>query len=225
MRLSARELPFPEKYMTLTFKRAAIALAIAVALVGCGGKASFQIAGTVVGLSNQGLVLTTNGMDVAVPATATSFTFPNTLSYGDVYNVTVKAQPEHQTCSVGSFVSPTGVTLNGASDTAGRLASINIGVQCSFNTFGIGGKVTGLTSAGLVLTNGSFGGTVTITPAAAGAADPTFVFPNPVQFGVSYGVTVLTQPASETCSVSPNGTGVMGDVGVGDIVVSCVPKT
>jgi hypothetical protein len=219
--------------MTLTFTRAAIALAIVLGLAGCGGTASFQVAGTVEGLSNKGLILTNNGTDLAVAADAKSFAYPNSISYGEQYNVMVKQDAEHHDCVVGAFVSQSGVTLNSGSDTAGRLASINIGVHCALETHTIGGKVTGLTSDGLVLTNGSFGGTVAVTKPAAGTADVLFTFPNPVTYGVSYGVTVLTQPASDICTVTANGTGVMGDLPVPattaatdttGIVVTCVAK-
>jgi hypothetical protein len=198
--------------MTLTFMRPAIALAIALGLAGCGGKASFPIKGTVEGLSYDGLVLSTNGMDLAVAKNATTFSFPNSLSYGDVYDVKIVGlahQPAHQSC----------VVHNGA-DTAGRLTSIDVVVQCVLNQYTIGGKIGGaLTSAGLELTNGSAGGKL-VVPAGA----TTFTFANPVPFSVSYGVTVLTQPEKETCSVTSNGTGVMGDKLVDDIEVTCVPK-
>jgi hypothetical protein len=210
--------------MTLTFTRAAIALAIALGLAGCGGKASFTIGGTVEGLQYQGLVLNTNGMDLAVPAsttsTTTTFAFPNSLSYGDVYDVTVKTQPAHESCTVGAFVAQSGVMLTGASDTAGRLSAIIVGVQCALTTHSIGGTVTGLTSEGLILTNGSLGGQVTVTAAA-----PTFTFANGVPFNVSYGVTVLAQPAGDVCTVTQKGTAIMTDDPVTDILVTCVKKT
>jgi hypothetical protein len=195
--------------MTLTLMRPAIALAIALGLAGCGGKASFPINGSVAGLSYDGLVLNTNGMDLAVAKAATSFSFPNSLSYGDQYNVTVKTEPQHQTCLVQH-----------GTDTAGRLASINVIVQCVLNQYTIGGTIKGLTGTGLVLTNGSAGGTVVGVP-GTGGADVPFTFGNPVPFSVSYGVTVLTQPTGQTCRVSANGTGVMGDAAVADIVVTC----
>jgi hypothetical protein len=202
--------------MTLTFMRPAMALAIALSLAGCGGKATFPVNGTVTGLVYDGLTLTTNGMDVTVPRGATTFTFPNPLSYGDVYNVIVKpgvppapaAQPAHQFCTVA----------NGA-DSAGHTASINVSVSCTMNSFTIGGTITGLKSAGLRLTNGSAGGT--LTPLAT---DTAFTFGLPVPYNVTYGVSVLTQPATEVCSVSPNGTGIMRDAVVSNIVVTCVPK-
>jgi hypothetical protein len=137
------------------------------------------------------------------------------IDYGTSYSVSVKTNPAHQTCApVGA--DPTGHAI----DTAGRMASISVQISCGMNTFTIGGTASGLTANGLVLTNGSSGGTVTLD---AGAT--AFTFPA-VAYGVSYGVTVLTQPPSGTvtCSVSPNGTGVMGDAAVGDIVVTCVPK-
>lgn len=205
--------------MTSTFMRPAIALALVLSLAGCGGKASFPISGTIIGLSNPGLVLSTNGMDLPVAATATSFVFPNSLSYGDVYDVVAKAQPAHQTCTVGAISNPSGGQFNGASDTAGRLGAINIGVGCALNTQTVGGTIAGLTSLGLQLTNGSTGGT--IAPVAGATA---FTLPNQVAFGVSYGVTVLAQPANDVCTVAANGTGVMGDNAIADIAVTCVPK-
>jgi hypothetical protein len=192
--------------MTPTFIRPAIALALALALAGCGGgKASFPINGTVAGLTYGGLVLTTNGMDAVVPAGATSFTFPNSLSYGDAFNVTVKADPAHEKCFVGS----------GGVDSAGHTASINVVVTCGLNQIALGGKISGLTADGLKLTNGSTGGTTT---PVAGAT--SFVLAA-VPYGVSYGVTVLTQPTGQTCTVGPNGTGVMTDTAVDDIQVTC----
>jgi hypothetical protein len=204
--------------MTSTFIRPAIALALTLALAGCGGKASFPVSGTVFGRVYDGLVLTTNGMDQAVQAKATRFTFANTLSYGEVYKVVAKTQPQHQTCTVGAFVDANGNVYGAETDTAGRLAVINIGVNCTLNAAAVGGSITGLTSDGLSLTNGSTGGTVA---PAAGAT--SFVMPA-VEYGVSYGITVLTQPTGNVCSVSQNGSGVMGDAAVTDVVVTCVPK-
>jgi hypothetical protein len=204
--------------MTLTFMRPALALALAMALAACGGKATFPVSGTIVGLNYNGLVLSTNGMDLPVAAGAPSFSFPNQLSYGEVYDVVAKTQPAHQTCSVMSFAGPNGIIYNGPTDTAGRFGAINIGVLCAMNSANLGGTITGLTSAGLQLTNGSSGGVAT---PAAGAT--TFVLPA-VTYGVTYGVTVLAQPANDVCTVSANGTGVMGDAAVANVAVTCVPK-
>jgi hypothetical protein len=195
--------------MTTPFLRPALALALALSLAACGGKATFPITGTVSGLIYDGLVLTTNGVDLPVKAGATTFSFPDAVSYGEVYNVVQKTAPAHQDCA----------TVVRGTDTAGRLAAINVEVYCTVNSYFVGGTITGLTSAGLKLANGSDAGIV--EPAAAAT---TFAFPNRVAFGRTYGITVLAQPATENCSVSPNGTAVMGDAAVNNIVITCVPK-
>jgi hypothetical protein len=196
--------------MTPNFLRPAIGMVIALCLAGCGGKASFPIAGTVVGLSYDGLVLTTNGMTTPVKAPpagtpTTTFTFPQSLSYGDVYDVTVKTDPAHQTCTVASFQDSSGHFYTGPKDTAGRLASINIGVSCTTDSFSIGGKITGLTADGLVLINGSGDA---YSPVAGTKGDLDFAFSGLVPYGSTYGVSVLTQPTGQMCTVA-NGTGTM----------------
>lgn len=205
--------------MKSTSMRPVLALALALSLSACGGgKATFAIAGTVTGLRFPGLVLTTNGQDVAVsPGTVTgtiipdaTFQFPKQLEYGDQYDVSIKAYPAHQVCSI---------TPQYAKDTAGRLASINIPVACALGQHNIGGTIAGLTVDGLVLTNGSDGGTITAAKDAT-----TFTFAGQVVYGVTYGVTVLTQPTGLVCSVA-NGTGTMADADVSTIAVTCVPAT
>lgn len=194
--------------MTIPFLRPATLLALALSLAACGGKATFPITGTINGLVYDGLVLTTNGMDAPVAAKATTFTFPSSLGYGELYHVTQKTPPAHQTCEI----------VRGT-ETAGRLASINVEVYCTVNTALVGGTITGLTSAGLKLANGSVAGIVELT------ADATaFILPNKVAYGTTYGITVLAQPATQNCSVSATGTGVMGDAAVTNVVVTCVPK-
>lgn len=192
--------------MKSSFMRPALALALVVGLSACGGKASFTVGGIIDRLAYPGLVLA-NGSDTVAPeATATTFAFAKGVDYGTSYDVTVKTQPAHQTCAI-----PNG------KDTAGRLATINILVSCSTNAYAIGGTVTGLTAEGLVLTNGSTGGTLVVLKDST-----TFTFlNNPVTYGNTFGVTVLTQPAGLSCSVA-NGTRTMGDAAVTDIAVTCV---
>lgn len=192
----------------------AILLVAALSLAACGGKASFPIKGTVNNVVYSGLVLSSNGMDLPVPVGATSFSFPNSISYGEVFNVLVKTPPLHQSCNT---ISPlTGFET--ATDTAGRTATINVSVNCFINTFTIGGSVSGVTTDGLVLTNGTAGGTVTVPIAAT-----SYAFATTVPYNVSYGVTVLTQPTGSVCTVA-NPTGVMGDAAITNINVTCVPQ-
>jgi hypothetical protein len=209
--------------MKSSLMRPAMALALALGLAACGGDASFPVNVTVQGLQYPGLVLTTNGSDLPQnpPATAgadVTGTFPKQLGYGDVFNVTVKQDPQFQHCSPGG-IGPNGIPVSAASttDTAGRLAQINAYFTCTVNHFTIGGKVTGLKADGLVLANGSTGGTLTVAKDAT-----TFEFTaNPVNYGVTYGVTVLTNPTGQTCTVA-NGTNVMPNAQVTNIAVTCI---
>lgn len=184
----------------------AAACALALSACGGGGKAQIPVHVTVTGVVYDGLVLTTNGQDLPVPPanTGKQLTFPNTLSYGDVYDITVKTQPAHQTCTPYAFTH----------DSAGHFASIDAIVTCLVQPHALSGTITGLTGSGLVLTNGSMGGT------AAPAAGATTFSLNSVQYGTTYGVTVLTQPSGQTCTVQ-KGVGTMGDAAVTDVAVTC----
>lgn len=213
-----------------TFLRPAALAAIALTLAACGGKASFPINGTIATTSTtdsagkvttfptliyDGLVLSTNGMSLSVAKNATSFSFPNTISYGEVYNVTIAHKPDHQNCTTINQ----STALETATGTAGLYASINISLTCFLDTHLIGGTVTGLldTAQSVVLTNGTTGGIATLPGTAAAVA---YTFSTAVTYGNSYGVTVLTQPTGYTCTVE-NPSGVMGDVDINNINVKC----
>ena len=80
-------------------------------------------------------------------------------------------------------------------------------------TFTVGGNVTGLTSAGLVLQlNG--GGDLSIN------TDSAFTFSTRVAAGSVFGVIVQSAPATQTCVVD-NGGGAMPAADVTNIAVSC----
>jgi hypothetical protein len=219
--------------MKSSLMRPALALALALGLSACGGKASFTIGGNVTGLQYNGMTLSTNGQTIAVnppvegTAATVHFEFPNSIEYGEVYDIIMSSPPAHQTCSLAL-----------TSDTAGRLAQINAGIACSLAPHVLSGVVKGLNSAGLVLTNGSTGGTATVigttttntdgTTTTTYPAEIAFGFATPVLYGQTYGVTVLTQPATETCTVA-NGAGTQTDLnvtgtGIGALVVTCTPK-
>ncbi len=88
----------------------------------------------------------------------------------------------------------------------------NVPVPSAF--FSVGGTVSGLTGAGLVLQNngGNF------TPVAASG---NFTFSNTVGIGAPYNVTVNTQPAGQTCTVA-NGSGT-ASANVTNVAVTCIP--
>lgn len=203
------------KFSTL---RASAALALILALAGCGGKASFDVSGTVMGLSNPGLKLTMGGnddVDVASGAGDVNFTFARRLSYGDAYSVTVKRNPDHMTCT----------PYRGTSGTAGQTTSIAAIFSCVQNSFMVTGWVVGLTPVGdndakLVLINGSTGTAPVV--ATTDGTNPVFSF-GPVNEGSAYGITVQTQPKGQFCTVV-NGSGYVGGDVVRNIQVNCKPQ-
>jgi hypothetical protein len=211
--------------MKSSLMRPALALALALALTACGGgKATFPIAGTVTGLQYSGLTLASNGQTAKVEpktvgtASDVAFTFAKSIEYGEEYDITITAQPAHQSCN----------RISGYQDTAGRLATIHATIQCGLLSPQLGGTITGLHADGLVLTNGSAssialnGVSTTATDGTVTVTYPTaFTMPASVTYGTTYGVTVLSQPKGQTCSVA-NGTGIMGDVAVTNVAVTCV---
>ena len=102
-----------------------------------------MIAGTISGLTTDGLVLRNNGADdLVIAANASTFQFATPVAAGSGYNVTVFVQPAGLTCTVSN-----GVGSNVSTDIA------NIRITCSAITFTVGGTITGLTKSGLVLQN------------------------------------------------------------------------
>jgi hypothetical protein len=235
--------------MKFSFARGALALMATLTLASCGGgKATFPINVTVYNVLYPGLVLSTNGQDVAVnppadPTQPVNIVFPKQIEYGETYDVIPKGQvvnsdgsitpgamPKHQHCSVSTSY-PTNLPTYG---TAGQLAKIQIYYVCSINTYQLTGKVTGLKGTGLVLANGSSAQPVSVAPAVDAASVPTgadvALVLNPVAYNATYGVSVLTQPAGQTCTVSGGadgkGSGTMDDAaeaagGVTNLLVTC----
>ncbi len=170
--------------------------------IACGGSSSgtippppamYNIGGTVSGLSGSGLVLQDNGGNNLPVTVNGSFTFTKQLSAGAAYAVSVLSQPSTpaQTC-----------TVTGGSGTAtANVTTIQVACTTNVVTYTIGGSVSGLSGAGLVLQNN---GGDNLTVESNGA----FTFATPIASGAAYAVTVLTQPSNpaQTCTVT-NGSG------------------
>lgn len=188
------------------------ALLLTVGLAACGGKASYDVSGTISGLSNAGLVLANGGDTVSPAVGATTFTFPKRIDYGTNYTITVKTPPAHMNC-----------TVSGGTGSAGLYVSIEAFVSCQQNTYTVGGTITGQTVDGLVLGNGS-----TATPLTVAKATATFVMPDAVADGSAYGISVITNPVGQTCNVATNpstglstGVGIMGEAKVDTVRIVC----
>jgi hypothetical protein len=166
---------------------------------------SYTVGGGVTGLASSGLVLANGGDTITVASGATAFTLPTAVAPGASYAVTVRTQPAGEQCSVGNATG----TMAGANVT-------NVAVTCAVLAHSLGGSISGLPSAGLVLGNGAD----TVAPAAGALS---FAFATPVAEGGAYAVAVQAQPTGATCSVG-NGSGTMGTSDVNAVAVTCSPN-
>jgi uncharacterized repeat protein (TIGR03803 family) len=167
----------------------------------------FSLGGSISGLGNNaGLTLTNGGETLVVPAGSASFTMPTPVAFGSPYSVAVQTAPPGLTC-----------TVSNASGTmpANNVASIVI--ACSDRSYTVGGTISGLTSSGMVLVNGS-------DMLAVNSGASSFTMSTAVAYTSAYAVTVQTQPTGLSCSVS-NGTGTMGSAVVTNIAVTCSANT
>ncbi len=191
-------------------------LASALLLSACGGgggggnggpPATYTVGGSVSGVQGTGLVLQNNlGNDLSVPSSG-SFVFASAIPAGGAYSVTVKTQPTNpwQTCTVAGG--------------SGSVAAANVTgavVTCVTNTYAVGGAVTGLTGAGLVLENND---TDDLSVTATGA----FTFKTLVASGKPYAVTVKAQPTSPSQTCTPTvASGTIANAAITTVAITCV---
>jgi N-acetylneuraminic acid mutarotase len=82
-------------------------------------------------------------------------------------------------------------------------------------SYTVGGTIAGLNSGSVVLIyNGS-------TPLTVASGATTWVFPSPFPAGVSFAVTVLSNPIGELCEVTSGGSGTALTANVTDVSVVC----
>src|SRR5580658_9725552 len=190
-----------------------VGVSLCFALSGCNnGQNTFNLGGTVVGLAaGQSVTLEDDAGGVLVVSANGPFGFSVGVMSDTDYAITVANQPSDETCTV--------VNGDGMAKGPGVIRTTNAAnavVTCSSQAFSLGGTVTGLNGAGLVLANGA--NTVSI---ASGTT--TFSLPTAVALGSSYSVTVQSQPAGEACAVS-NATGTMPAHNVTGVLVSCTDQ-
>jgi hypothetical protein len=164
--------------------------------------AGFRVGGSVSGLSGT-LILQNNGTDEISLGSDGAFSFPTRVADGAGYLVTVKTQPQGQTCSVSNATG----TVSGSNVT-------NVIVECisDVGRYTVGGTVSGLNGSVTLANNSSDEIVVN--------SDGAFSFPALLQDGDSYLVTVTAQPSGQLCSVA-NASGVVNANNVSNILVTC----
>lgn len=163
----------------------------------------YQVGGTVTGLaSGKTVVLQNNAGDNLELAANGSFVFNTQLSNAAVYDVTVLTQPIDQRCVV--------------SNAAGSVNSKNVNnvaVAC-VNTYSIGGQVTGLLPNRQLVLQNNAGDDLAVSIGGV------FSFMTSLPDGATYSVTIKTQPAGQTCSISSN-VGAVSSANVTDVSIDC----
>ena len=195
--------------MKSSYLRAGAALACAVALSACGGDdGQLLLGGEFSGVTKTGLVVTNNGgSDFAInpPANgsgAGQWNFDTLIATDDRYNVQIKSRPSNvKDC-----------TIENGSGRAGYHV-YTVYITCELNRHALSGTISNLRGE-LVLVNGSDNVTVQAGATSFKMAD--------VPEDSPYGVTILRQPADQTCTVS-NGSGVIGPAPVTNVAVTCTP--
>ena len=81
-------------------------------------------------------------------------------------------------------------------------------------TYTIGGTVSGLNAGGTVVLQNNGGDNLSVT------ANGPFTFRTPINYANGYDVSVLTQPAGQTCTVT-NAIGAYPGMSVTNVAVTC----
>jgi hypothetical protein len=201
--------------MNSLYLRSCVAIACALGLAACGGSGgTLVLSGSVFGLTKDGLTLQNNGgTPLAVPVGTSIFTFPDLIGIDASFNITANSPPG-AVCTV----------ING-SGKSGTINPVNIAVNCITNSYDLGGTVTGLDTSGLTLINGADrqdipAGATSFTLSKFDPLTGTYASGR-VPDGAPYGITVLTQPAGRTCSVT-NGIGTMGSAPINNVKITCI---
>ena len=164
------------------------ALLFAMGPAPCAASTNYTISVAVAGLTGTLVVQDSKGETLTFTVNDTQ-TFATSYSSGSAYTVRVKTQPVGQTCTLGSNASGT-ITSN-----------ITVTAKCTTNVvkYKISVAVTGLT--GTLVVEDSKSDMLTFT------TNNTQTFATSYASGSTYSVTVQTQPAGQTCTLSSNASG------------------
>ena len=168
----------------------------------------FTLSGKISNLSGgQTVTVDNNGGDALSLTANGTFEFATPVNQNGAYHVTIATQPTGQVCTVSNGVG------------SGVVADVtSVSITCSTDTYTVGGTLSGLaTGTHVVLANNGQ------DPVTLGA-DGAFTFATPVAYDGSYAVTVATQPANATCTVS-GGRGAGVTANILNVAVTCSNNT
>ena len=160
------------------------------------GPHAIFLGGTVTGLAGT-LVLENNGGNPTTISSNGPFMFSTAVVTGATYDVTIATQP-------GSPVQV--CTVTNGTGTMTDMNVTNVAVNCVTTAFTVGLNITGL-SGTIVLADNA-------TDMFTETTNGTFAFATPVPSGSPYAVTVVTQPAGQTCTVTAS-SGILTNANVG----------
>ncbi|NNM64601.1 MAG: hypothetical protein HKL99_08305, partial [Burkholderiales bacterium] len=191
--------------------RLAASAALTLALAACGGgggggaPASYRVSGSLTGMrAGASMVLLVNGQALTLSQNG-GFTTTAALPTGTGYSVTLGTQPAGEVC----------VVSNGAG-VIGATNVIDVAVACTVNpqaAYTVGGTVSGLQGTLQLADNGH--------DVLVLASNGAFTFAQALFDKAAYSVTVSTQPAGQTCTVT-QGAGTMQGADVTSVSVTCV---
>ncbi len=167
---------------------------------------TYFIGGSSSGLAAAGLVLQNNGSDDLTITSNGSFVFTSPITDGNIYAVSILSQPNGQSC-----------TIDNANGTVSGADVTNVQITCTVNTYFIGGAVSGLTAAGLVLQNNG-GDDLNII------SNGGYVFSQPLVDHSNYTVSVSSQPNNQNCTVI-NASGTIAGNDVVNVGINCTDST
>jgi len=181
---------------------------------------SYSVTGTASGLSvGETLTLTdsTTGQSVILTSAASAYGFTNVITDGTSHNLILTGFPLGKDCYFNTPGTPTFVATAAGADLIENITCSGAGIT----TASVSATVSGLTSAGLKLTNTTAG---PVTEVLTFNASGTQIF-TAQPAGSGYAVTITAQPAGQTCFIAstPPSSGTISNPAVNvSLMVLCI---
>jgi len=165
----------------------------------------FSLSGNASGIVGTAVLQNNNGDNLSV--SNGTFIFNTSLTDTTNYGVTVLTPPAGQTCTLTNAIG----TISGANIIDIQLTCTTIPTPPA-SLFSIGGNASGIVGTAVLQNNN--GDNLSVS-------NGTFIFNTSLTDTTNYGVTVLTPPAGQTCTLT-NAIGTISGANIIDIQLTCV---